>query len=1026
MESRVLVLGGGVSGQRAALDIARAGAQVVLVEREATIGGTVAQLGTMFPQHNCLLCRGDAIHGPGCTRPAISAELLDRTTGSKRIEVRTRSRLVGIEGEPGSFRARILQEPRYVTPEKCINCNRCTDVCPKSMPSPFEAGLVTRKAAYKPADRCVPDSYAIDKGEWCEGCAACEKVCPTDAIDLAAKSSEMTIDVGAVVVATGMRLSDPERYLEYGYGRYADVFTGLELERMTSPAGPGEGRILRRSNGEPPSRIAWIQCVGSRDEEHDYCSAFCCGYATRQAVLSRRILPDAEARIYMMDDRVFARGFSRSYDPLRAQHGVTLERVRLSVITEDPETRELILQVSDESGKARDERYGMVVLSVGAEAAAEATALAETLGIESDGFGFVQTELLDPVSTSREGIYAAGTSVVPADVADSISTAGAAAARVCEFLGIEVAGAPVSEREPPGTEPASAGESARIGVFACNCAGDVGNVVDLAKVTGDANALPDVVVAQELPFGCLPEGVSAIRASAAENGLTGIVIAGCSARTFAPFFSDELNAEVEVVSIKDECAVVHRGDCSGATRKAAELIRIGVERLRALRSWTHENLGRPPEKALVVGGGLSGLTAALHLADSGIDVHLVERESHLGGHALLIGNQAEGYDVAGETADLVERVTANSKITLHLQSTVASHTAFGGVLTAFIRPNGQDLQERRFQFGATVIAVGGAEHRGSAYGLGNSPCVVTLLDLHSVDVEGSNDPVVFIGCVGPWDEPGNSTAWHCSRGCCETMLRKARLLKEASPGRQVTVLVREVNTYGFREQQYTGARRAGVLFVRFSPEEPPRVDLSKKGARILVKDQSIGEELSLDAGLLVLAAATLPRHDGERTAAALGAGLDEDGFFNSWEAKTRSVGSLEPGVFVCGLAAGPKPAPEVVAQGLAASQAALIHLLEDRLVRQDESASIEQKKCATCLTCVRVCPYQIPQYGALTSPPDWPSNKPYIDPYRCQGCGVCACECPAQAISIARNDRERAAGILGRWLPSAVPAGGVE
>ena len=326
----VLVVGGGAAGQKAALDLAHLGLEVILAERETSLGGTMARLGAMFPLHNCLLCRGEARHGPGCTRPTLSPDLLDHAR-PPNLAVWTRSRVLGAEACEGGFRVSVRREPRWVEPERCISCDRCAQVCPQSLPDPFEAGLVHRKAAHRPSLRPVPDAYAIDKGPYCEGCGKCAAVCPTGAVSLEEQPRTETVRASAIVLATGLRLFDPALSQEYGYGRFANVFTGLEMERMCSPSGPGEGRILRRSDGRPPQRIAWLQCVGSRDKNHDYCSAFCCGYATRQAVLARQLLPSAEARIFLMDDRVFSRSFSAVYEPLRRAYGLGLERCRLSV-----------------------------------------------------------------------------------------------------------------------------------------------------------------------------------------------------------------------------------------------------------------------------------------------------------------------------------------------------------------------------------------------------------------------------------------------------------------------------------------------------------------------------------------------------------------------------------------------------------------------------------------------------------------------------------------------------------------------
>ncbi len=1023
----VLVIGGGVSGQRAALDLAHAGLDVLLLEKETSLGGTVAQLGMMFPQHNCLLCRGETRHGPGCTRPVISSDLLDRSRPDN-LSVWTRSRVVASQAVAGGYRVTILREPRFVDPGRCISCDRCVQVCPKTLADSFQAGLTVRKAAYRPSERAVPDAYAIDKGSWCEGCGKCQEVCPTQAIDLNESPRTETFSASAIVVASGMQVFDPAAAAEYGYGRYPNVVTGLQMERMTSPAGPGEGRILRPSDGQPPQRIAWLQCIGSRDHSRDYCSSFCCGYATRQAVLARQHLPAATASIFMMDDRVFARGFGAVYDPLRKHYGIELARCRLSVLREDPGTRDLVLQISGDDGKVREERFGMVVLSVGAQAPAGSADLARSLGLKPDGFGFFRTGTLQPADSPREAIFVAGAAAGPADVADSAMQGSAAAARVCRYLGWKVP-APARLRRPgAGHGPAAA--TRRIGVFACDCAGEIAAVVDLPGALGALAGVPDVAICRRVPFGCLGEGLDVIAKAVKDLDLSDVVIGACNRRTFAPLFQRAARARVSFVSLREECALVHAGDPAGATRKATELLRAAAQRIRTGLPASGVATKEPARAALVIGGGLSGLTAALHLADAGIGVHVVEREARLGGHALRLGRSADGSDVTRSTRQLISRIKAHELITVHASHEVVRLARQNGGFVAALRPSpapGFPGLEVLPELGAVIVATGAEEYRGPAYGLGRDeasdagPAVMTLLDFASRLRESPKlareiEEAAFIGCVGPWDEPGSSSSWRCSRSCCETMIAQARAIKEANPGRHVAVLMREVNTYAFREEQYTAARRAGVLFVRFDPTDRPRLAPDGARVRLRVRDTALGEDLELAPELVVLASAILPRSDASAVTRRLGLPLAADGFLREWEAKTQAAASLEPGIFICGLAAGPKPAREVITQALAAAHQAGIHLSRQREVSLDEVATVDPKLCAACLTCVRVCPYGVPVFDDQGAPAAKARRTSVIDPFRCQGCGTCVAECPAGAIRLGPCDGRRleAAGASSR------------
>ena len=1022
----VLVIGGGVAGQRAALDLVGCGLRVILLECSPSLGGTVAQLGTMFPLHNCLLCRGGDRHGPGCTRPTISPDLLDFARPDT-LELWTQAQVLAVEGELGAFKVTIQRQPRYVDISLCINCDRCAEICPQELSDSFEAGLIWRKAAHRPAVRAVPDAYVIDKGDCCDACGRCAGVCPTGAIHLDQTATVEIVTVSAIVVATGMQLYNAARSQEYGYGKFPNVFTGLEMERMTSPAGPGEGRILRRSDGRAPERIAWLQCVGSREEAHDYCSSFCCGYATRQAILARQIEPRSEAVIYIMDDRVFAHSFNATYDPLRDEYGVRLSRNRPSVLTQDPATHDLLIQLAGDDGHMIEERFGMLVLSTGAEGAKEADELARILGLETDRHRFLRTSDLSPADTSREGIFVAGAASGPGDITDSISGASAASARVLQALRYPRSKHVVSER------PArAAGRECepRLGVVVCDCAGEIGGVIDLAETLGYVASLPGIRCSQTVPFGCLTDGLETMRRLIAQENLTGVVVGACNRRTYAPLFERELAVGVEFVSLREECSYVHGDDPEGATRKAKELLRMGVERLCSRPSTEHPTL-ELVGTAMVVGGGLAGLTAALHLAAGGIPVHLVEREAALGGNALRLGRTDSGEDVVGYLLALIARAQSHPQITVHTSTEVTRRTGRQGAFVAALVSDAPDRAvERQLTVGAIVVATGGEEYRGSVYGLGASERVLTLLDLEQ-RLEG--DPnllaqlkqVTFISCVGPWSELNSNRAWRCSRTCCETIIRQATRIKQANPSCQVVVLSREVNAYGFREERYTAARRAGVLFVRYDPGKGPRVETTPwSPLRVTAEDMSLQETVELYPDLLVLGVAILPRAEAVDTARQLGVPQIGEGFYREWESKTRSFCSLEPGIYLCGLAQGPKPSGETIAQALAAGNQALSYLLHERVTLHGTVAEVDRRRCMACLTCVRVCPYGVPDISTEHEGSGQGKAASHIDPARCQGCGTCVAECPAKAIELnAYCDEElMRTRLLGQWLVPSIPS----
>ncbi|MHB9033070.1 MAG: FAD-dependent oxidoreductase [Anaerolineae bacterium] len=1009
----VLVIGGGVSGQRAALNLANAGIEVVLLEKEVSLGGTTAQLGMMFPQQNCLLCRGDTCHGAGCTRPTISPELLDFSL-PPNLHVMTSSQLTAFSGTPLHYRATIQHKPRYVQVERCIKCDRCAQVCPQELPDEHEAGLAVHKAAYRPSFRSVPDSYAVAKGSYCESCGRCVTACPTGAIDLTMVTTQETIEVSAVVVATGMQLYDARLSQEYGYGRFANVVTGLEMERMTSPEGPGEGRVVRRSDGQPPKRIAWLQCVGSRDKEHDYCSAFCCGYATRQAVQARTLLPDSSATIYLMDDRVYSKGYNHTYDTLRASHGIRLSRNRPSVIYEDKTTKELVLQVTDDNGQVVEERHDLVVLSIGAQSAADTFGLAQILGLQVGSQGYLSTNTLAPVDSIREGIFVAGTTSGPADLADSIASGAAAAARIRQFLGFP------QSRPAAATKGAPAAEAHRVGVFVCDCAGEISRVIDLHKTL---DGLAGTALTRVVPLGCFPEGLAAIRESIAAHNLTDVVIGACNRRTYSALFKQELGVPVELVSLREECAFVHSDDPPGATNLAGELLRMGIERA-ARQTKSEPEVLSPLPTAMVLGGGLAGMTAALYLADSGIPVHLVEREANLGGFAFYQKQGLDGLEIAAHVRELSGRVASHPHIILHLGTMVASQSGRPGHAAVALAKVADPSSVTEVAVGATIIATGSEEYRGPAYGLGTQGQVYTLADLDKrltdePDLPKKLGQVAFIGCTGPWDEPGSSEAWRCSRTCCADMLSQAMNIKKANPGCQVFVLEREINMYGLQEASYTEARRMGIVFIHFSPTHRPDIASTAEGLRLVVLDSNLREEIELKPDLVVLASATVPHPDTGRIADQFGIHLASDGFLQEWEVKTQTTATFRPDVFICGAAQGPKQIREIIAQSLAAADQALT-LLTKQPANGQVIAKVDKKACVACLTCVRVCPYHVPRMTNVNSAGVTAKSYSYIDPLLCQGCGRCVSECPGMAIQLSNNDEDQLINgrLLGQWLGS--------
>ena len=1031
----VLVVGGGVGGQRAAIDLAEAGLKVCLVEVLPWLGGRVAQLGYMFPTHDCVLCRGTSDHGYGCTRPAISPAFMDHNL-HPNIEILTNTDLINVTGYAGDFTVTLRHRPTYVDAKRCINCGLCDGVCPVSLPSPFQVGLMARKAIYKMSPRALPDAYVVDKVPRCDTCRRCETICPTGAVNLDEQETEHDFHVSAIILSLGYELSDPTEYEELGYGRYPNVIHSMQYERLVSRSGPTEGIVMRPSDGQLPRRIAWLQCVGSRDEKHPYCSSICCMYATKEAMLAKQRIEGVRCEIFMMDERAFNKEFNAYYEQAQEQYGVEYTRCRISGVQEDTETHDLILRYPDEDGRVTENRFDMVVLSVGALPPRGARDLADLLGIELNPYGFCATDKFAPLETSRPGIYVCGTFASPKEIAETILDAAGAAGDVMRLLSGEV-GTLAYGREYPflsrggvttplPPERDVAGEEPRIGVFVCRCYPSIAGVVDTDALADFAASLPGVVHVETTDYACLEEGQEQIRQAIQTSevfrdfrSLNRVVVAACSHRTHEPLFQRIVRQTglnpylLEMANIREHCAWPHIDDPAGATRAAKELVRLAVARVR-LAEAVHKQAIEPVRRALVIGGGVAGMTAALNIADAGYDVTLVEREAGLGGNLQHIYYVAEGDNPQRLLRDLTNRVMGHRRIDVLTRSEVITHEGSVGAFRSTIRTA---LGEVETEHGATIIATGGQEWRGDVYLLGRDERVVTSLDLEEMIAHRPEQivdlkEVVFIQCVR---RPGEVE--YCSRTCCTNTMKNAIRIKLLNPDCRIVVLYKDIITYGFREKFYTEARQRGAMFVRYDEAHMPQVRVDDQGKlEVVAWEPSLRQEIVLHPGLLALSMAIEPSEGTEKLAHILDVPLSDEGFFMEAHLKMRPMDMAREGIFLCGMAHYPKFIEECITNAQAAAGRAITILSQPRLYFGGVVSVVDQSKCVGCLTCVRTCPFEIPKVQYADMGVGGIKGAAYIDPAFCTGCGTCTAECPAKAIQLIAYRDEQIMGLpLGAW-----------
>jgi heterodisulfide reductase subunit A len=852
-----------------------------------------------------------------------------------------------------------------------------------------------RKAIFSLFPQAVPNTRVIDKDNCIyfeKGkCRACEKFCEAGAIDFNQKEKEIELNVGAIILSPGLDRYDASVRQELGFGRWPNVVSSIQFERILSASGPYKGEVKRPGDEKHPKKMAWIQCVGSRDSHNanPWCSSVCCMYATKQAIIAKEHDKAIEPSIFYMEMRAFGKDFDKYVDRAKNDYGVRYQRAMISAVREEPGTGDLVLRYAKEDGQLVDETFDMVVLSIGFQPHADVLDFAKTFRIDLNEHRFAKTTSFQPIETSRPGVYVTGIFQGPKDIPETVMQGSAVAGKAMALLGEARGTETVTKELPP--EKDLTGQEPRTGVFVCHCGINIAQTVDVKKVVDSVKNDPGVVHAENMVYACAQDSQAKIKELVKEKNLNRVVVASCTPRSHEPLFQETIRDAglnkylFELADIREQCSWCHMGQNDEATAKAIQIVKMNVAKARLLEPVSTDSV-QVTHGALIIGGGMSGMTAALSLAEQGFDVHIVEKDPELGGLARNLYRTLDKSDVQGFLKARIEEVKAHPRITLHTGVEVKSTDGFVGNFKTTLTDG------TSFEHGAVVVAIGGMEYEPTEYLYGKSDKILTQRTLEK-KLEAGDGPkagerYVMIQCVGSREEPNN----YCSRICCQDAVKNAIAIKEKTPGAQVMILYRDIRTYGLREDYYKKARDLGVLFMRFVPERKPEIEVAGDRLRVKTFDYLLNREVEMQADWLVLSTGLRPHPTTEQVGKIYKLTRNADGYLMEAHVKLRPVDFPSEGIFLCGLVHAPKNLDETLSQALAAAGRAGVVLSHEKLTVSGIISKHNRDICMSCLSCFRLCPY----------------GSPYIDEegrvshneVKCMGCGICAAVCPAKAFQV--------------------------
>ncbi len=1022
MQGSVLVIGGGVAGIQTSLDLTELGFKVYLVERTPSIGGRMAQLDKTFPTNDCSLC--------------ILAPKMVEVFRNPNIELMTYHEVKKVEGEPGNFKVTVLKKPRYINETKCKGCGDCAAKCPKiETPNIFDMNLGKRRSIYIPFPQAVPPIYLIDP-EMClkltKGvCGVCEKVCTAEAIDFEQKPQEIDINVGAIVVATGFDMPAEELSSRWGYN-YENVVNALEYERILCASGPFGGHVLRPSDEEEPEIIAFIQCAGSRDlhENVPYCSSVCCMYTAKEAIITKEHSEHSKCFVFRHDIRAYGKNFYEFTQRAQDEYGVIYYQTKISTIEEDPETKDLIIHYEDlKTGKFKDFKANLVVLATPLVPSKGTKELSEILDVELDHYDFYKEKsYFNKSLSSQDGIFLCGFAQGPKDIPETVADASGVASQVATLLN-SVKFTEVKEKvfEIP-EKKVEITDEPRIGVLICHCGINIGKYVDVPDVREYIKTLPNVVHCEDNLYSCSSDSQERIKELIAEHNLNRFIVASCTPRTHEALFQETCQEAgmnkylFEMVNIRDQCSWVHMTEKEAATEKSMDLLRMAVAKARLIKPQSEEKLQITPT-ALIIGGGVSGMTAALELANQGFKAYLVEKEDKLGGN---LNNLNILYPVQENASvflkQITEKVQNHKNIEVSLKSKIDSVIGYVGNYEVSINNSGKDFKE--LKIGTIIVATGAQElkPKGLFEYEDKNNNVVTQLELEEKLQNADNawldnvKRVTFILCANARQKEGIT---YCSNVCCGTSIKNINILKGLKPDLEIVVLYRDLQMAKKEFEEYYRNRRKDAMFLRYDLDKLPEVKKKKKNYGVKVFDTNLQDEITYDTDLIVLATPMIPADNLEELAKMLKVPLDRTGFFLEAHVKLRPLDFATDGIFLCGCAQWPKNIQDSISQASGAAGRASRFLSAKEITTSGLVAEVNPDKCIGCGKCEEVCPYKAIELIESTKEFEDVSiilKKSSINSALCKGCGTCAATCPVGAIMVKHYDFDQISAMIDSYL----------